>query len=77
MCTVRRLLTLFTVSWPTEADVIRAYMVYQPLRLSHGIGLFDCIVAATATGPGEDLATFNVKHFRAVPDLVTIQPYVR
>ena len=74
---VRRFLLPFTLCWPTEADMIRAHTVYQPLRLKHGIGLVDCLIAATATGMGEDLATFNRKHFGVVPGLVTAQPYVR
>ena len=32
---------------------------------------------ATATGAGEELATFNLKHFRAGPGLITVQPYQR
>lgn len=74
---VQRLLSMFTISWPTEEDMIRAHTVYQPMRLVHGIDLLDCIVAATATGLSEDLATFNRKHFGAIPGLVIVQPYVR
>ena len=74
---VRRLLSLFTISWPTEADMIRAHTIYQPLRLAYGIKLVDCIIAAAAVGLDEDLATSNVKHFRAVPGLATVQPYSR
>jgi predicted nucleic acid-binding protein len=74
---VRRFLLPFTLCWPTEAAMIRAHTSYQPLRLAHGIKFVDYLIAPTATGRGEDLATFNVKHFRAVPGLVTVQPYIR
>jgi predicted nucleic acid-binding protein len=74
---VRRFLLPFTLCWPTEADMVRAHTVYQPLRLRNGIGLVDCLIAATATGRGEALATYNRKHFGAVPGLVTVQPYIR
>ena len=74
---VRRFLFPFTLCWPTEDDMIRAHTVYQPLRLAYGIELVDCLIAATATGLGEDLASFNRKHFRAVPGLITVQPYSR
>ena len=77
MRNVRRFLFPFILSWPTEADMVRAHTSYQPLRLAHGIELVDCLIAATATGLGQDLATFNRKHFRAVPGLVTVQPYTR
>ena len=56
---------------------MRALNEYMPLRLAHGIGLLDAIIAATATGLGETLATFNERHYRVIPGLVTVQPYKR
>ena len=37
MRNVRRFLFPFILSWPTEADMVRAHTSYQPLRLAHGI----------------------------------------
>jgi predicted nucleic acid-binding protein len=54
-----------------------AYTNYAVLRLTHGMGLLDSLVAATAAGLGEPVATFNKRHFEAVPGLVTVQPYTR
>ena len=34
-------------------------------------------IAVTALLFDEEPATFNVRHFRAVPGLVTVQPYVQ
>lgn len=74
---IRKFLDDFPLLWPTAADMTRAFDKYAVLRLSHNLGLLDSLIAATATGSGDQLVTFNRKHFRAVPGLVTVQPYVR
>ena len=74
---IRKFLNDFPLLWPTAADMAQAFDKYAVLRLSHGLGLLDSLIAATAVGSGEDLVTFNRKHFGAVPGLVTVQPYVR
>ena len=67
----------FPPLWPTVEDMTRAFEEYAALRLSHGLGLLYSLIAATATGAGEVLATFNLSHFGAVPGLATVQPYKR
>ena len=67
----------FTMLWPDETTLDQAAQDYGALRLSHGIGVLDMVIAVTALVFGEELATFNVRHFRAVPSLLTVQPYVR
>ncbi len=47
------------------------------LKLSKNLGILDALIASTAVGAGETLATFNVKHFKSVPGLTIIQPYKR
>lgn len=74
---IRRVLAPFPLVWPETADMLRAYDEYADLRLSHGIGLLDTLIATTAVGQGLPLATFNVRHYRAVPGLSTVQPYIR
>ena len=73
----RVFLAPFPLMWPAADDMTRAFEEYAALRLSNGLGLLDSLIAATATGTGEVLATFNLSHFSAVPGLVTVQPYVR
>ncbi len=65
----------FEVLWPTKAGLVRAMEEYIPLCLAHGIGVLDTLVAATATEYDMPLATLNVKHFRAVPELKIVPPY--
>jgi predicted nucleic acid-binding protein len=53
----------------------RAYRDFAAFRLSHGIDLLDVLIAQTAVGLNEPLATFNVTHFSPIAALQTIQPY--
>ena len=72
-----RLVAPLPVAWPSPADCREALADFQILHLSHRIGLIDALIAATARGLDADLCTFNLRHYRAVPRLRTIQPYVR
>ena len=65
------------IVWPSEADCQRGLEHLRDYKLSHSLGLIDALIAATAIGQGATLCTFNVKHFQAVPGLVTEQPYSR
>ena len=65
------------IMWPSEADCQRGLEHLRDYHLSHRLGLIDALIAATAIGHGATLCTFNVKHFSAVPGLVTKQPYLR
>jgi hypothetical protein len=65
------------VVWPTEADCTRALSDFTNYRLSNSLGLLDALIASCAVGRGLTLCTFNVKHYRVVPNLMTAQPYTR
>src|SRR3954453_20305407 len=65
------------VVWPTEADCNRALADFTSLHLSHRLGLLDALIAACAIGRSATLCTFNLKHYRAIPGLLTEQPYPR
>ena len=72
-----RLTAPLPVVWPTEPDCQRALADFTTLHLSHGLGLIDALIAASAIGRSAELCTFNGKHYRAVPGLVLTRPYVR
>ena len=72
-----RLVAPLTVVWPTEVDCTRALSDFTAYHLSHGLGLLDALIAATAIGQSATLYTFNVKHYRVVPGLAVAQPYTR
>ena len=69
------LLVKFQWHWPTPADCLRAYQDFSNYHLSHGLGLLDSPIGATAVGLSVPLATFNVKHFGLIAGLQTVQPY--
>jgi len=47
----------------------RADLWLEEHFLQHGVGLADCLIAATASLSGWPLLTGNVKHFRHFPAL--------
>jgi predicted nucleic acid-binding protein len=72
-----KLVAPLKVVWPTDADCARALSDFSIYHLSHGLGLLDALIAACAVGLSATLFTFNDKHYKAVPGLVTAQPYTR
>jgi predicted nucleic acid-binding protein len=61
--TLDALMSLFRVS-PVTGQIGRAAGLYKrDYGKSHGTGIIDCIVAATADAESADVATLNVKHF--------------
>jgi predicted nucleic acid-binding protein len=70
-------MALFHIYWPTTADCDRAVLTYARAPLSHRIGILDLVIGECAVGLGATLCTFNVRHFRAIPVLITEQPYAR
>jgi tRNA(fMet)-specific endonuclease VapC len=74
---VREFLAPLTIVWPTVPDLDRGVNEYAPLKLAHGIGGMDCLIAVTATGRGDTLVTLNVRHFRAIPNLKIETPYTK
>jgi len=67
----------FRFYWPDEESCLRAYTVFATLHLSHGVGIFDALIAHTAIKYDAQLVTFNAKHYGAIPELSTVEPYKR
>jgi predicted nucleic acid-binding protein len=61
---VERELALYQKLGIDEATSFSALELYQRLRLTHGVGFFDCLIAATAQTRRLRVATLNLKHFR-------------
>jgi predicted nucleic acid-binding protein len=67
----------YLILWPSTAASEAMIDVFATARLTHALGIMDALIAATALAHSVPLHTFNQKHFGAVPNLQTIQPYVR
>jgi len=67
----------FRIVWPEATDMEQAAQQFASLRLTHGIGGLDAVTAAIALRLNLTLATYNVKHFRSIQGLKTVQPYTR
>jgi predicted nucleic acid-binding protein len=74
--TVYALLAQFPIEWPLQADISAAYLLAS-LRLSAGLDGPDAITAAIALRIGVPVATFNLKHFRAIPGISAVEAYSR
>jgi predicted nucleic acid-binding protein len=74
---VERLLRRHRLFWPTPHDCERAYSIFSRHHLSHGIGILDALIAATAVGLGVTLVTFNQKHYNVIGSLQVQSPYSR
>lgn len=70
-------LSNYQLYWPSEEDCSRALASFSSHHLSDNIGLLDALIAETTIGVDAELATFNVKHYRVLKGLKTIQPYKR
>lgn len=74
---VAKLLRPFLIVWPSPLDCNAALLHFATLRLSHGIGLLDCLIAACAVERSATLYSFNVRHFAAYPGLTVEKPYTK
>ena len=74
---VEHFLSRFIVVWPSAQACDVALTVFIERHLSHSLGLLDALVGQTARELQVPLHTYNQKHYRGIPDLQTVQPYLR
>jgi len=67
----------YAVLWPSPEHCNQALASFARLHLSGNVGVLDVLIAQTALAFGEPLYTFNVKHYRDIEGLKTVEPYVR
>ena len=72
---VERELGAYELVWPSPEACDEALSVFSRYHLSHGIGIIDALIGQTAVALDVPLYTFNQKHYLAVPNLKTVQPY--
>ncbi len=72
---VERELELYTIAWLDEEVSQAALQMYRRFHLSHSVGFFDCLIAATAGKRGLQVATLNIKHFSPFSSVRAERPY--
>ena len=63
------------VIWPSPETCDDALAIFTQFNLSHHLGVLDALIGQTAVAIDLPIHTFNRKHYAAIPDLVTVQPY--
>ena len=63
------------VIWPSPETCDDALAIFTQFKLSHHLGVLDALIGQTAVAIDLPIHTFNRKHYAAIPDLVTVQPY--
>ncbi len=74
---LEKALAEYQLYWADGDDCNRALTSFSSHHLSDNIGLLDALIAETAIGADAELATFNVKHYRVLRGLRSVQPYER
>jgi hypothetical protein len=74
---IQRFLATFEVVWPEASEFAAAYQLLLTHRLSSGLDIPDCLIAASALARNARLYTFNLKHFQVVVGLDVVRPYPR
>jgi len=72
---IMRLLVQFPILYPTRIDIDWAMAQLQSLRLSHGVGMNDCLIAASAHRLQLPLFTRNLKHMAHLLGALAQKPY--
>jgi predicted nucleic acid-binding protein len=70
-----RLLADYDVVFLTPSDCVWASEQHRRLRLGHGVGVLDALIASSAVRLNVPLYTLNLKHFQSLPDVKAIRPY--
>ena len=74
---IERVLRPFETVWPSPEAMQNALADFGRLRLSHNVGMIDCMIAHTTLEHEATLFTFNLRHFAHFPGLDARAPYAR
>jgi predicted nucleic acid-binding protein len=75
MAASRQFLAAFRMLPVKPADFTTCLDLVADLRLAHGIGWADCLIAATCLRLDVPLVTINDRHFRRIRALRVVRPY--
>ena len=72
---IEKELTAYAVIWPSVETCDLALAVFAKYHLQYNIGILDALISQMSVSLNLPLYTFNQKHYAAVPNLQTVQPY--
>ena len=72
---VEREINSYQILWLDESISHSAFDLYQRFHLSHNVGFFDCLIAATALVRDLKIATLNLRHFSVLRGVRAERPY--
>lgn len=72
---LQRFIADFEVIWPDSRACNDALETFATFNLSHNLGMLDALIGQIAVSLNVPIYTFNCKHYAAIPNLMTIQPY--
>jgi predicted nucleic acid-binding protein len=67
----------FSTTWPHPEVCDEALAVFSRYYLSHSLGIIDALIGQLAVSLGLPLYTFNQRHYAAILNLRTVQPYAK
>jgi predicted nucleic acid-binding protein len=74
--TCKAILSRFAMEYLTPADMDWAMQQMESFRLSHGVGVMDCLIASVAYRLQVPLYTANLRDMRVMlPQALVIKPY--
>ena len=65
------------IGWPSREMCEKALAAFSRYHLSHGIGILDALIGQMGESLDLALYTCNTKHYEGIPELRTLQPYVK
>lgn len=72
---VGQLVAPLEIWYPGEAEMQAALRLFQANYLRCRLSMIDAVIGSVCVARQGVLCTFNVRHYRCVSDLQTLQPY--
>lgn len=66
---IKKRLQRFNIALINDEITLEAFRIFEQYRLSHGMAIPDCFIAATAKIMKSELFTYNVKDYRFIASL--------
>src|SRR6266851_7496109 len=71
---LQKFLSTFSIVWPDAGEFAQAYELLAEHRLTSGLGIPDCLIAAMSLIRKARLYTFNFKHFQLISGIDVQEP---